>query len=94
MPSAYATKILKRAKVGNVKIYLKAYQKKSLVRVPAFAGGYKWAEDKQRETLYYIVSASDGSLRKILFEDKAMIAFDQLVNFEKTSNRNQIMKYD
>ena len=91
MPSAYSTKILKRAKVGNVKIYLKAYQKKSLMRVPNARGlGFHWAEDKQRETLYYIVSATDGSLRKIYHEEQALVAFEQLINFEKRQTKIKI----
>ena len=68
------TKQLKSTKVNGVRIYLKAYQTK-----PRNVEG----ETVPVTIFYYIVAATDGSHRKIMQYEDALLKYQQLVAFEK-----------
>lgn len=83
-PSPYVTRTIKRAVVNGVKIWLKAFQFRNLVRIAAENEiGYETVETGERKTLYFIVGGSDGSDRKIKDEKAAQMAFEQLKQFEQ-----------
>lgn len=74
-PPPYQIKILKRAKVNNVKIYLKAFREN-----PA----YPYLEPNQTpRVFYYIVSGSDGGSCKLADYEKAVARFEAYIEFEK-----------
>lgn len=73
--SHYTLKTIKRAKINNVKCYLRAYQTKSVDPVSL--------EKRPLIVFYYEVTASDGSYRKLTNEQDALKAFEELVAFEK-----------
>lgn len=72
-PPPYQTKILKRAKVNNVKIYLKAFREN-----PVYL-----EQDQTPRVFYYIVSGSDGGSCKLADYEKAVARFEAYIEFEK-----------
>ena len=68
------TKRLQSTKVNGVRVYLKAYQTK-----PRNQKG----EAVSVTVFYYIVEATDGSRRKIMQYEDALLKYRQLVAFEK-----------
>ena len=68
------TKRLKTQKVNGVRVSLQAYQTKPMNR-----------EGKLQDVtvFYYIVKASDGSHRKIMQYEDALLKYRQLIAFEK-----------
>lgn len=73
--SPYCNKILRRAKIQNVKCKLSAYQTKAFDPLSG--------EEIPLRIFYYEVSASDGSYRKLTNKQDAIEAFEKLVEFEK-----------
>lgn len=70
--SPYMNKTLRRAKVQNVKCKLTAYMHR-----------FKEGVTDPDKVFYYEVKGSDGSYKKLLTEQEAIAAFEQLVEFEK-----------
>ena len=72
--SPYTTKTLKSTKVNRVRVYLQAYQTK-----PQNIKG----EPVPVTVFYYIVRETDGSRRKVMQYEDALLKYRQLVAFEK-----------
>lgn len=68
------TKRLQSTKVNGVRVYMKAYQTK-----PRNQKG----EPVPVTVFYYTVEATDGSKRKIMQYEEALLKYKQLVAFEK-----------
>ena len=68
------TRRLKSAKVNGVRVYLQAYQTKPINRE---------GNSQEVTVFYYIVKASDGSHRKIMQYEDALLKYQQLIAFEK-----------
>ena len=68
------TKRLKSQKVNGVRVSLQAYQTKPMNRE---------GELQNVTVFYYIVKASDGSHRKVMQYEDALLKYRQLVAFEK-----------
>lgn len=73
--SPYQNKTYRRTKVNGVKCKLTAYQTR---RFDPASG-----EEQPHIVFYWEVSASDGSYRKLLDEQAAIAAYEQLIEFEK-----------
>lgn len=96
----FTSRMIKRATVGRVKCYLRAvkqnpkdvhgdkkisgmvYNEKGYV-LPRFYSGEIYDPSL---VYYYEIGANDGSYRKETDKDKALTAFNQLLEFEKTPN--------
>ena len=75
LPSPFVLKTLKRAKVNNVKMWLKAYQTKKTDPASGL--------EQPLIVFYYEVSASDGSYFKTTDLNAAQERFEALQQFEK-----------
>ena len=73
--SPYMNKTINRTNIHGVKCKLSAYQTRAI--------DPRSGLQQPHVVFYYEVSASDGSYKKLLNEQDAIKAFEQLVEFEK-----------
>lgn len=84
----FVTRTIKRAAVGNVKIYLRAVKPNPINEHDIDLRKYPDLFDAS-VVYYYEVGANDGSYRKCSTKEDALKAFGLLVEFEKRQTEIQ-----